>query len=130
MDKIKLSFPAKAENISVARLTTSAICMKLNLNIDDLEDMKLCVGEACNIILEKAKSKEIEKIKIEFITEEDIKIVLKSEYEDDENQSENGESNGQEAPNYPLMIIESLMDGVELIEDEEEIRIEMIKEMR
>ncbi len=130
MDKIKLSFPAKAENISVARLTTSAICMKLNLNIDDLEDTKLCVGEACNIILEKLKTKKLDEVKIKFITDENMKIIVKSEYEDNGSQSENGEDDCQDNPNYPLMIIESLMDEVELIEDDEEIRIEMIKEMR
>ena len=33
-----------------ARLTAGVVCNQLNLGIDDSEDVKLCVTEACNIL--------------------------------------------------------------------------------
>lgn len=129
MEKIKLSFSAKADNISIARLTTSAVCMKLNFGIDELEDMKLCVGEACNIILENPN--EIEKIKIKFEIEKDLEISVKADYEEIIDMNTKSDTKSEDsAPNYALMIIETLMDNVKLEEDKDGISIKMKKEMR
>lgn len=48
--EIKLSLPLINECIIAARLTAGVVCNQLNLGIDDSEDVKLCVTEACNIL--------------------------------------------------------------------------------
>jgi len=47
-DKISLSIPTKSEYVSVARLTSSVIANNMGFDIEDIEDIKVAVGEACN----------------------------------------------------------------------------------
>lgn len=47
-DKICLSIPTKSEYVSVARLTSSVIANNMGFDIEDIEDIKVAVGEACN----------------------------------------------------------------------------------
>lgn len=52
MDReIVLKLPLCSNNLLCARLTTSAVCTLLKLNVDDIEDMKVCVNEACLMIM-------------------------------------------------------------------------------
>ncbi len=52
MDReIILKLPLCSNNLLCARLTTSAVCSLLNLNLDDSEDLKVCVNEACLLIM-------------------------------------------------------------------------------
>ncbi len=48
MENITLSLPSKAEYVSVARLTASVIANNMGFNIEEVEDIKVAVGEACN----------------------------------------------------------------------------------
>ncbi len=47
-DKTCLSIPTKSEYVSVARLTSSVIANNMGFDIEDIEDIKVAVGEACN----------------------------------------------------------------------------------
>ncbi len=44
---ISLAIPAKAENMNVVRLCIAAIGGRMGFSVDDIEDMKIVVGEAC-----------------------------------------------------------------------------------
>jgi len=46
--KIELRIPARPEFVSVARLAVSAIASRMEFKYDEIEDIKLAVGEACN----------------------------------------------------------------------------------
>ncbi len=46
-DIFKLTIPSKPDYISVARLTSSAIANKIGFNIEDIEDIKVSIAEAC-----------------------------------------------------------------------------------
>ena len=50
-DIIEIRIPAKPEYILVARLTASAIATRVGLNIDDIEDFKVAIAEACISII-------------------------------------------------------------------------------
>ena len=50
-DKFHLNLPSKSDYIRIVRLTTSGICSNMNFNVDEIDDIKVCVGEACNNIL-------------------------------------------------------------------------------
>lgn len=50
-DIINISLPSKPEYVSVARLTASYIASQMNFDIEDIEDIKLAVGEACNNVV-------------------------------------------------------------------------------
>lgn len=53
-DRIKLKVPAKAEYLSLVRLSAASIAQTLDFDIDKIEDLKMSISEACNIILSTA----------------------------------------------------------------------------
>lgn len=46
-DVINLTIPRKPDYISLVRLTTSGIAYSMGLNVEDIEDIKVSIGEAC-----------------------------------------------------------------------------------
>ncbi|MCL2016958.1 MAG: ATP-binding protein [Defluviitaleaceae bacterium] len=52
-DCIKLSFPVNPAYVSLARLTVSNVANRLHFGIDDIEDIKTAVSEACTIIIKQ-----------------------------------------------------------------------------
>ena len=102
-DVIKLIIPSKPDYISVVRLTSSAIANNIGLNIEDIEDIKVSIAEACINALNKS-----DEIYIQFEIEENrliIKVDNVSPCEGDEVDLNNEIELG-------ILIIKSLMDEV------------------
>ncbi|NLW22036.1 MAG: histidine kinase [Tissierellia bacterium] len=112
-DIIKLIIPSKPDYISVARLTSSAIANKMGLCIDDIEDIKVSIAEACINALNKANQ-----IDIIFKVQED-KLVMEVE---NVYPSKHGEDIDKEIE-LGILIIKSLMDEVNFTDK----GVEMIK---
>ncbi len=114
MDKdiIKLTIPSKPHYISVVRLTTSSICNSMGFNIDEIEDIKVSISEACINALNKSKE-----INIIYKIEEDKLIV------NVDNVHKACENEINKEMELGLLIIESLMDRVNFSEE----GVEMIK---
>ena len=53
-EKVELRIPARPEFLEVARLTVAAIGHKMGFDVDAIEDIKVCVGEACNNAIQHA----------------------------------------------------------------------------
>ena len=51
-DRIELRFPARGDLIVLARLVTSAISARAGFDIEELEDLRLAVGELCLLTLQ------------------------------------------------------------------------------
>ncbi len=51
---IELKIPCKAEFVSIARLTVLGISNRLKFTYDDIEDIRLAVGEACALSIDKS----------------------------------------------------------------------------
>jgi serine/threonine-protein kinase RsbW len=51
-DRIELTFPARGDLIVLARLVTSAISARAGFDIEELEDLRLAVGELCLMTLQ------------------------------------------------------------------------------
>lgn len=68
MDKdiFKLTIPGKPDYISVARLTSSAIASKIGLNLEEIEDIKVALSEACTNALKK-----VDEINIQFVIDDE-----------------------------------------------------------
>ena len=49
--QIVLTFPARADYVSLARLTTSGVASQCGFDIDAIEDLKVCVSEILNKII-------------------------------------------------------------------------------
>ncbi|MDQ6935786.1 MAG: anti-sigma factor [Actinomycetota bacterium] len=51
---VELRLPADSAYVSVIRLTTAGIAARLDFTLDDIEDLRIAVGEACALVLEDA----------------------------------------------------------------------------
>ena len=115
-DIITLSVAKKPEYISIVRLTASGIANNMLLNIDDIEDIKVCVSEAC---INSLMTDNNDKIMITFEIEEE-KIVIKISDALENIPESIKEKRDRE---LGLLIIKSLMDEVNFTDN----GIEMIK---
>lgn len=72
-DIIKMSFPANTAYISVVRLAASGIAGSLEYTLDEIEDLKSCISEACLLVL---YGQECDSLFIETRVSDDIKITV------------------------------------------------------
>jgi len=116
MEHIRISLPGKPEYVSIARLTASVIANQMGFNIDDVEDIKVAVGEACNnAVLHGRSQEEIFEVQFEV---QDSRMVIEvrdngTGFDLDEYQApEPGElkENG-----LGIFIMKTLMDEVDFI---------------
>ena len=110
-DIFKLTIPSKPDYISVARLTSSSIASKIGFNIDDIDDIKVCIAEACINALNKNDQIDI------IFKIHDNEFIMEVE-----NVSMYGKEDNKEIE-LGVLIIKSLMDEVNFSEK----GVEMIK---
>ncbi len=54
---VALTIPCRAEYVGVARLAILGVASRLNFTYDDVEDLRLAVGEACTSAIDRASPK-------------------------------------------------------------------------
>lgn len=113
-DNISMSLPNKPEYVSVARLTASVVANNMGFDIEDIEDIKVAVGEACNNSVIHGDKSSI--INLSFIIDNSDFIV---EVTDDGKGFDFDEYEQPDLDNYQgkglgIFIMESLMDTVEI----------------
>jgi serine/threonine-protein kinase RsbW len=52
---VELRIPSKAEWVAVARLTVAAIANRLPFSVEDIEDLKLAIAEACTYVIQAGR---------------------------------------------------------------------------
>lgn len=50
----ELRLPADTAHVAVLRMTTAGIAARLDFTLEDIEDLRMAVGEACALVLENA----------------------------------------------------------------------------
>lgn len=65
-EMIELSLPANAAYVSAARLTASSIANRLGFDIDETEDVKAAVSEACAMLIKLSPAGIVKHFKIIF----------------------------------------------------------------
>ena len=50
----EVRLPADSAYVAVLRMTTAAIAARLDFTLDDIEDLRMAVGEACAMVLPSA----------------------------------------------------------------------------
>ena len=93
-----------SKNLICARLTTSAVCSMLNLDIEETEDIKVCVNEACLMIM----SGNYKSVKVVYNTDNNLMITVTGEGKCDKIKVFN-----QESKELGLTMLNSLIDNVE-----------------
>jgi serine/threonine-protein kinase RsbW len=53
---VELRLPADSAYVSVLRTTSAGLAARLDFTLDDIEDLRMAVGEACAIVLPEAEA--------------------------------------------------------------------------
>lgn len=128
-DTIKLTLPCKPEYVMVARMAISAIANKMEFDIEEIDDLKVAVGEACNnaILHGGGEDKSYE---LRMNIQEDC---LQIEVEDngkgfDIEECKNPDLCNPKVGGLGIFIIKTLMDKVDVVsEDGKGTTIIMVK---
>lgn len=51
-----LTLPADSAYVAVLRMTTAGLAARLDLTLDDIEDLRMAVSEACALVLDGARA--------------------------------------------------------------------------
>lgn len=112
-ETIKMEIPANPDYVSILRLTTSGIANKLGFSMDDIEDMKVAVSEACT---NAVKHSEDNKVNIRFnLLENGIEIEIKDNGKGyDVNSIGAPDLSTPKESGLGIFIIQTLMDEVNI----------------
>lgn len=129
---IKISIPKTINYLGLVRLTTSSIAAENGYDIEEIDDIKLSVWEACNSIIISSEEDIKEYISIKFsVYDEKIKVKIKNIKKELVNEKEVDEMMDLTKAfeeGLSMMIIESLMDKVIIDKKDEKImEIKMTK---
>ena len=112
---VRLSFPAKADYLLLARLALSGVGRQLSLEDEELADLKLAVTEACGNVVRHAYPSGEGPVGVAYVLGEDRLVLIV------EDQGEGGEvpQDGTRAPDaleggMGMSIIRTIMDELEV----------------
>ncbi|MDR1066396.1 MAG: ATP-binding protein [Clostridiales bacterium] len=76
-ESIQLSLPTNAAYVSAARLTASSIANRMVFDIDEIEDIKAAVSEACTFVIKNLPQQTQDCFKIVFgIAKESLTVTI------------------------------------------------------
>jgi len=112
-DVVELKIPSKAEWVAVARLAVAAVANRLNFSIEDIEDVKLAVAEACTNCIQHAHGSD--QIEITCETEPDaLTVRVRDDGRAARPEAVNAEKTDEaRVGGLGVFLIRSLMDSVE-----------------
>lgn len=114
-DYVNMTLPCKPEYVGVVRLTVSAIANRMGFNIEEIEDIKVAVAEACTNAIKHGLDEEFDASFTIFADKMTISIKDRGKGVKIENIAEPDLSNPSENGGLGLFIIKSLMDDVDVI---------------
>jgi serine/threonine-protein kinase RsbW len=120
-DVVEIRIPAKAEWVAVARLAVAAVANRVSFSVEDIDDVKLAIAEACTICIRQAEPGDQIVITCE-VTEGSLQM---SAYGRAATPRLVGEVHPEDT--LGLVIIESVMDAVDYRVEGNGSRISMTK---
>ncbi len=111
---VELRIPAKAEYVAVARLAVAAVASRLRFSVDEIEDIKLAIAEACtNCIAHGSATDQIE-ITSEVGTDE-MRVSVRDRgvgQRIEAVEKDGGLAEGKRTEELGVFLIRALMDDV------------------
>lgn len=113
---IELSIPHRSEYVSMIRLTVTSIASCMGFDIEDIEDLKVALSEACSNAIMHGGCGEEENFLVQFIREKNRLVISVSDF------GKGYSVNTLQTPNTQqlnegglgIFIIRSLMDDVKI----------------
>ena len=128
---VELKFPCKPEYVGVARLAILGVASRMRFSYDEVEDVRLAVGEACTTSVEwaerngKAESEIL--LKSEIGQEKLVVDIFDEAGERGENRAGDPE---QESENLGALLITLLVDEVTVVPRNGGTHVRMVKYAR
>lgn len=133
MDNLKIEIPGKPAYLTAVRLAISSIATTAGFSLDDVEDIKTAVTEACKNVSCHGVDGFSDKYEVDLAVEEGhLEIIVKDDC--DSHVYEEMPEHCQRCPqdcDLGVMVIKSLMNEVEIVcpEGSGHKSIKMIKEL-
>lgn len=123
-DCIELGLPINPAYVSAARLTASSIANRMGFNIEQIEDIKAAVSEACTYLIKRNLHSSSKTFQIQFkLINNTLEINLTAE-------KPNENRNVYDDDSLGIMMIEALMDKIFVSEDNApQLKISMVKNL-
>ncbi len=107
---VDLRIPSKAEWVAVARLTVAAIANRLPFTVEDIEDLKLAIAEACTYVIQAGGERE--HIDITCDTGSDFLTIRVRDHGAIHPESAPRRPSGGSVEGLGIFLIQALMDDV------------------
>lgn len=129
---VELKFPCRPEYVGVARLAILGVASRMRFSYDEVEDVRLAVGEACTTSVEWAERN----------GRNDSNIVLRSEIGSDKlivdifdeagerKEEGRGTDPDAESENLGALLITLLVDEVSVVPQDTGTHVRMVKHAR
>lgn len=129
-DNLSISVPSKPEYVNVIRLTASAIASRVGFDIEQIEDIKVAVAEACTNAIKHGIKNNMENFDVKFSIDCDRIVIniIDNGIGFSSDQIEEPDLTTPKEGGLGIFIIKSLMDEVMISSDVGEgTNIKMIK---
>jgi len=124
--RVELRIPAEPEWVGVARLAAAGIASRLDFPIEDLEDLKLAVAEACNCCIQNGGDDDLH-VGCEIHEDRIIITVERTGAPTTTQRPASGDEMG--LGQLGVFIIRALMDEVVYASDASGTRLSLIKRL-
>lgn len=119
-DVIRLRLPAESFSRQLIRLAVYLVASRMNYDLSQLEDLRIAVDEASNYALGYCAVRSPLEVEIES-GREYLEVNLTSQL------AEHGETRSVMPESFSRMIMESVVDGVDVVREEGTCRISLRK---
>ena len=113
-DTVELKIPARAEWVAVARLAVAAVASRLRFSVDEIEDIKLAVAEACTNCIQHGSDGDRIEITSE-ITADEVRVSVRDRsvgHKLESGDNDAGFAEGRRTEELGVFLIRALMDEV------------------
>lgn len=127
--RVELKFPCKPEFVGVARLAILGVASRMKFSYDEVEDVRLAVGEACTTSVEWAErnGKDGSDIVLQSEIDTDKLVVDIFDEAGDRGEANRGSGADQEPENLGALLITLLVDEVTVVAKNGGTHVRMVK---
>lgn len=118
---VELKIPGRAEWVAVARLAVAAVASRLRFSVDEIEDIKLAIAEACTNSIQGAGGADAGVIEIVCdLLENELRVTVRDHSPAHHLESVKAKAGGIEdgrTEELGVFLIRALMDSVDYTSD-------------
>ncbi len=128
---VELRFPCKPEYVGVARLAILGVASRMRFSYDEVEDVRLAVGEACTTSVEWAERNGRTDTDIVLRSEIGTEKLIVDIFDEAGERKEDGRAGDPEAEeNLGALLITLLVDEVNVVPQDRGTHVRMVKHAR